>query len=97
MYFGLIIENCSVIVGIIVSSLAGFEFPDCNWWEFDYVECRGWYIYRGNAAEISVAKCFLKIPTLRILIRVLVNMTNLQILTKLQREFGIAKGAKRGM
>ena len=65
--------------------------------KFGYIECGGWYIYRGSAAEISVAKCFLKILTLRILIRVLVNMTNLQILTKLQREFGIAKGAKRGM
>ena len=80
-----------------VNSLAGFEFPDCVGWEFGYVECWGWYIYRGNAAEISVAKCFLKILTLSTLIRVLVNMTNLQILTRLRREFGIAKGAERGM
>ena len=50
-----------------------------------------------NAAEISVAKCFLMILTLSILIRVLVNMTKLQILTRSQREFGVAKGAERGM
>ena len=83
---------------IYICGLAGFEFPDCVCVKnFGYVEYWGWYSYRGNAAEISVANCFLKVLTLSMLMRVLVKMTKSQILTRLWREFGVAKGAERGM
>ena len=90
------IDIVILIVSIVVG-LAGLNSRIVIDEKFGYIECIGWYIDRGSAAEISVAKCLFKILALRTLIRVLVNMTNLQISTRLRREIGIAKGAERGM
>ena len=82
------------IVGIVVDIVAEFHSRVVIV-ELGRAIFSGWDVYKGSAAEISVAKCFLKVLALRILIIVLVNMTNLQILTKLERRFGVIEEAKK--
>ena len=56
-----------------------------------------WYIFRGDAAEISVAKFHFMKPTPKCTNQDLVNLTKLKILADLQRGFGVAEGAEKGM
>ena len=44
----------------IVDSLAGLNSRNCCWLKLAELESRGWCIYRGNAAEISVASITLR-------------------------------------
>ena len=50
-----VVSIVGMIVGIVVSNVAEFHSRIVvGIWS--RVKPRGWYIYRGNAAEISVAK-----------------------------------------
>ena len=57
MYFVVILGVVGIAVGIVVVFLAELN-------------SRGWRIYRGNAAEIFVDKCYFKIQFLKALINV---------------------------
>ena len=58
-----------VVVGIVVDIVAEFHSRVVIV-ELGRAIFSGWYIYKGNAAEISVAKCHFKNPILNALTNV---------------------------
>ena len=78
-YHGVVVNIVSIVgmvVGIVANNVGRVPFSGLSL-KLTKLNLVGWSIYRGNAAEISVAKCYFKIQPLKASNQCLVNMTKL--------------------